>query len=615
MHRTTDTATLSWEGLENTTADYDDCRLGKQYHTAHDKRTKAARRPVLGQLAIKGSGNRPGARQSSRYFITSGNFDPRVRKDVHGNFEFLQPGSQSKAGEESVETVCHRLTAVIGDVLWSCDKEFSITFLSDSIKRLLGYDAQEFCRKPLEDHFTQRFSKKIRAFKRYLNSRQSRNCRKRTVSYTFEMLTKDGKEIWVETDVVPLRQDSLEIIGYTGTLRDVTARVKQETVLRNKLAEAETASKAKSAFLSGLNHEMRTPINGVLGILHLLENTELTGGQQELLGSAVQSGNNLLHLISDVLDLAKIEAGKAELKSTESDLRDLLESTVDASKGLLSSSQLELRWLVDDTVPQRLLLDTGRLRQILLNLISNSIKHTDKGNVTILVSSEVIDKDRVKLLFTVEDSGSGISEELVPQLFNQFVQAEESQCKTFHSSGLGLSIVKQFVEFMGGSVSLKSSKGIGTVVHFDIMAKTANTITAEPVSQPSQPVLTQNPLHLLVVEDDSTNILVASSMLKLMGHTVSCVGSGQEALWKLRQQEFDCILMDIQMPGMDGVETSQAIRSDLSVLQTDIPIIALTAHTMKGDREYFLASGMDGYLTKPLQVGVLQQELMKVLSK
>jgi|GEM_PF-411386 len=401
---------------------------------------------------------------------------------------------------------------------------------------------------------------------------------------------------------------------------EIERRTVLEAALKEAKDAAEAASQSKSAFLASMSHEIRTPINGVLGMLQLLQTTELDHEQSRYTNICTDAAKTLLRLINDILDLSRIEAGKFDLAPEEISVVELVENLVAIFREPAGAKGIELTHALDMAPDTRVMADAGCLRQILFNLLGNALKFTAQGSIHVHARIGQSASGRLMLRLCVEDSGCGIPEAMQPLVFDLFTQAHTGANHRRKGAGLGLGIVQRLVELMGGRVLLCSSVGKGTTIFFEIAVEEV----LAPMSRPGLPAQTQEPLvspwpvalSVLLAEDDPVNRITAQSMLKKMGHKVLHAPDGKVALELLATHDFDLILMDVNMPEMDGIEATHYIRESGEFgAKSTIPIIALTAHAMKGDRERLLAAGMSGYLSKPIYMEELKNVIARVMER
>jgi len=426
---------------------------------------------------------------------------------------------------------------------------------------------------------------------------------------TYASVTDDGRQVMITFR--PMSNGMKAAISV-----DVTDLRKREKELEKAKKAAEAASSSKSSFLANMSHEIRTPLNGVLGMAQVLEGTNLDPAQRDYLATIIESGRTLMALLNDVLDLSKIEAGKFDIAPTDTNIHHILRRQLNLWKPRAEEKGLTLSLALDADLPVWVSMDAVRVQQCMSNLVSNAIKFTTTGRIDAMATAKALPHGAWQIEISVRDTGPGMDADTMGRLFKPFAQADETIQRAHGGTGLGLSITKRLSELMGGSASVTSELGQGSTFRFSFRAGPAKTQAASAPARTAEPqdvqsMLRASKLRVLLVDDHPINRQVAMLFLRPFGMHIVEAANGAEALEALEREEFDVVLLDMHMPVMDGPTAIAKIRASTKPWAS-IPVIALTADAMSGDRERYLAMGMNGYLSKPLAERDLLSEIARV---
>ncbi len=540
---------------------------------------------------------------------------------------FLKDLRELKASQEKMKIAEERTQAMLDSVpvganYW--DKNFNLIDCNMVVVKLYGFSSKE--------EYMQNFYTVNPEFQPDGEESKSKVARKLSLAFShgsqrFEWLcvnpfTKEPLPVEVTLERV-MHGEEYAVISYVRDLRSFKAMLKEikaaETDLRAARDAAEQSAKAKSEFLANMSHEIRTPMNGILGLLHILSQTSLDTSQENYVQKTLQSANNLLRIINDILDFSKIEAGKLEIENIPFHIKEILQEVYTLFSPKLAEKNMELKLIENLCCNNQMLGDPLRLKQVLFNLISNAIKFTSQGSVILEITSIEHENDKAIFTFAVQDTGIGLSQEQVGKLFTAFTQADTSVTREYGGTGLGLTISKRLVEMMGGEIWVESEEGKGSTFYFTAILQVvtgdlplAELSLQKPVLSPPTENVQRNE-HILLVEDNHINQLIAEELLKSVGYTIDIANNGQEALDMLEKGTYDMVLMDIQMPVLDGLSATKRIRENERF--KDLPVVAMSAHAMTGDKEISLAHGMNDHITKPISPQVLYATLDHWLSK
>lgn len=523
-----------------------------------------------------------------------------------------------KASERQLRLFNDNMT----DVIWAIDFSGKIIYASPSVKQLLGYTPAEFTQLSIRDILTPESLAITQEKLARVVTDAKANQRVAGGIMEIEQVRKDGSTVVTEVSYGGMYDEAGQVVAVQGVTRDITARKIAEANLAKARDEAQAANRAKSAFLAMMSHEIRTPLNAIIGMTGLLLDTNLTHEQRDSSETIRTSSEILLTLINDILDFSKIEAERMDLEYQPFHIARCIREAVDLIAAKAAEKQLAVHLAISPELPAYFLGDAARLRQILVNLLSNSVKFTDHGEIGVSVSGEPSDGGYT-LHFIVRDTGIGVPPEQHERLFRSFSQLDVSTSRRFGGSGLGLAISKRLCELMGGAMWVESSgtPGEGAAFHFTVQTTVAPDMEV-PEQEPThdqfalpgeiKPPLSTYPYRVLLAEDNPINQKVAIQMLAKLGCRADVAANGLEVLDAFRLVHYDVILMDCQMPEMDGYEATQRIREiERQEQRKPVHIIAMTANAMQGDRELCLAAGMNDYLGKPVRLHDLDHALEK----
>lgn len=543
--------------------------------------------------------------------IADGNFDYDIpRRGGNDELDAIIVGINMLREELKASTVSRdyldSIYKAVVDMLFITDQEFNIVACNAVAMELLGVRREDIIKKPFAQIAPNFLLAKDNILKELDRENQVNN---------IELYFKDGNgtELPTATAISRLFDSRRNASGILIIAKDIREQKRSEEELKRAKDFAESSNMAKSRFLANMSHEIRTPLNGILGLTDILLSEQLSEAHRNYLDIIRTSSKNLTQLINDILDVSKIESGKLTLEKIPFTFVEVMSSNLHPYKFLAGQKGLQLSYHFDGAIPKMVLGDPTRISQITTNLISNAIKFTSAGSITIMFSLLALHRDEVTIQGIVKDTGIGVAKEKQGMIFQSFTQADDSVTRKFGGTGLGLSIVKSLLLEMGGDITMESPvdpiEGTGTSFIFSLKLglPQQSAVAAPPPSPvPEKPVFNRT-LKILVVDDNKINLLVAERMLVRFGAQVTTAVSGTSALTKIKLEEFDLVLMDIQMPEMDGYEATREMRRQ----NFKNPIVALSANAYSDQIQESLKSGMDGHLQKPFN----EKQLFHTVSK
>ncbi len=470
------------------------------------------------------------------------------------------------------------------------DAEEKIIYANHRFCTMSGYTLDELISRKATDLFLEGNNLK--------KTRAQLSKRRYEITHTYELAvrTKSGEEKWWLTSATPLIDENGSQHGTISIHLDITEQKKLEDQLRIAKAETERSSKSKDIFLTNMSHEIRTPLNAIMGLGRLLSKSDLDKQQKDYIAGIESASAILLGIINDVLDFSKIEAGKITIEQISFNLESVLQQTVSVLEHKAEEKGLTLSYEMDKRIAPVLMGDPYRLNQVFMNMISNAIKFTEKGSVWLNACLIGEDEGSQKVLVVIEDTGVGIKEEYLKTIFDKFTQEDETVVRKFGGTGLGMSITKQLMELMGGQITIESQKNVGTTVSLIFNFKIGTARVFEKKSTIKNDIVNIKGKSILLVEDNNLNRLLATTILADYGAVITEAENGQQAVDLMRRGQYDIVLMDIQMPVMDGMQATRIIRSEIN---KTVPILALTANAIKSYEQQFLSAGMNDLISKP----------------
>ena len=538
--------------------------------------------------------------------------------DTRGQVQFLDLVVEDITKQKEIEKDLSRsreLFKVIFDhsaaAITVTDKDEKIIAWNPFAEQMFEMTREDLFNKPVKDLYPEREWRKMRK----LNIRKKGSLS----GISTEVIKKDGALLDVDASISIIRDAQGNVAGSIGILRDTTKQRRIQEILLKAKMEAEEANSSKSLFLAKMSHELRTPMNAIIGMLDLTLDTGLSDEQHENLKVAKDAAGNLLRLINDILDLSRAEAGKITIETIEISLAEIVRSVCRGLQVLAQNKNLYLSWSVSDQIPPLMMGDPVRIRQIIINLVNNSIKFTHKGGVAVNVSMLGRYDQECDILFAIKDTGIGIPKDKQGRIFEVFSQADEQTSRRYGGTGLGLAISRKLAEIMGGRVWVESQEGEGSTFNVVVRLKiSATPVEVRSVTLATAKISAQEDvgrLRILLAEDNLVNQKIAVRVLEKRGWEVVAVNNGKESLEAISKTRFDLVLMDDQMPEMSGVEAVTIIRTEEKQTGLHLPIIAMTANAMAGDREKYLAVGMDGYVSKPIDRDQLFREIINLVKQ
>jgi len=497
----------------------------------------------------------------------------------------------------------------VSDIIYTTDRKGLVEFANPAAVKLIEYNLDEILRNRIEHFIREDYRDRLVEFYKFaLKGNEN------SIYNEFPVITKSGKEVWIGQNVNIIKRND-KIIGFQAVARDITSRIHFQQDLIKAKEEAIEAANLKSQFLANMSHEIRTPLNGIIGIAKLLEETDLNPRQEKYLQAILSSSDQLLGIINNILDLSKIEANKATIDKKRFDFYEMISNTEALFEEKANSKGLKFGCMIDGTIPQYLEGDAVKINQILYNIVINALKFTNEGSV--LVKTMLLEKSDTRCIIRIQisDTGIGISQEKIKDIFKAFIQVNSGMTREHGGTGLGLSIVEKLVTLLGGRIEVNSIPGKGTNFTIDLPFLISDQENKEVTMEKVIGDIDFSGRKFLLVEDNKVNQIVTLDVLRSKGAKTEIAGNGQICLELLENNKYDLILMDMQMPVMDGYAAMKMIRNSGDKELREIPIIALTAHAFEGELKKCKECGASDYLSKPFEPNTLFEKIDTLLQK
>ncbi len=555
-----------------------------------------------GIMSILSKGKKKAFLLYQNHLVSEPGSEPYVIGFAQNITERIHAEEALKRSEEKYRGIIENMNLGMTEI----DNEERIVYANQRFCAMSGYDLEELAGKKATDLFLE--GTHLRMVSNHISQQQPG----RSQSIEVAVKTKNGENKWWLISAAPILNPDGSVKGTIGIHLDITKQKKLQQQLREAKLDADKSSKSKDVFLTNMSHEIRTPLNAIMGLGKLLGKSDITTQQKSYLNGIESAAENLLGIINDLLDFSKIEAGKITIENISFNLENICQQIVNILTHKTEEKGLLLTYQVDERIAPALLGDPYRINQVFMNMLSNAIKFTEHGSISLNAQLIEEKEEEQKVVITIKDTGVGIKEEYIDKLFDKFTQEDETVVRKFGGTGLGMSITRQLMELMGGSIQVESQKNVGTTIILSFNFKIGVSRVIEKKKTIKNDTSNISGKKILLVEDNNLNRLLAHTILTEYGGIITEAVNGAEAVELMRDNTYDVVLMDIQMPVMDGIQATKIIRKDIN---TTTPIIALTANAIKGKLEEYLQAGMDDFIYKPYDEIKLVNPISKWINK